>query len=92
MLNFSFLPCFKPDCRPIVVNGEKFSKPAMTLTLIRYSTMSNSLEFVSYTTTYLSWKLLELLFFDCFCTRKDKQAHIQTDMNSLLDEAEKTQL
>ena len=89
ILNHNFLTCAKPEIKDltvcIVVNGEKFQSHAVTLTLIRQWSMSNSCELFPYTCTTIcsSFKWTKPLFFELSCTQTDRHtqthAHTQTD-------------
>ena len=88
MLNISFLTCTKVALLDlivcIVVNGEKFQSPTMTLTLIRQCPLSNLYEIFSYTTMCFSFMFLHQLLLSYRAkTHTHKHTHTQTLISTL---------
>ena len=85
MLNISFPACTKVELYDlivcIVVNGEKFQSPTVTLNLIRQCPLSNLSEIVLYTTRYSNFMFLHGLLFD-FIVQKHTQTHTHTQRDS----------
>ena len=78
--NHNYLTCAKAEIQDLtvcIVVNEK--NRAVTLTLIRQCSMSNSSELFSYTTTCSSFKWIKALFSELLCTKADRHTDTQTD-------------